>query len=44
VEAFDDAVGLRPLHPCRAVLDLLQLQLKLVGMLIGPSTERATIV
>jgi hypothetical protein len=29
VEAFNDPVGLQPLHPCRAMLDFLQLQTRL---------------
>lgn len=37
VEALDDAVGLRTLHPGRAVLDLLQLQEEFVGVLVGPA-------
>jgi hypothetical protein len=33
VEALDDAVGLRPLHPCRAVPDLATLQTLRVALL-----------
>jgi hypothetical protein len=44
VEAFDNAVGLRPLDPCGAVVDLFKLQEQLVRMLVGPATELAAIV
>ena len=43
VEALDDAVGLRPLHTGRAVLDVLKLQEQLVGMLVRPSAELASV-
>lgn len=43
VEALDDAVRLRPLHPGRAVLDLLQLEEQFVRVLVGPSAELAAV-
>jgi len=39
VEALDDAVGLRALDPCGAVLDVFELQEQLVRVLVGTPTE-----
>lgn len=44
MQALDDAVGLRPLDPGLAVLDALELQEQLVGMLVGPAAELAAVV
>lgn len=44
MQAFDDAVRLRALDPGGAVLDLLQLEEQLVGVLVGSSAELATVV
>lgn len=44
VQPLDDAVGLRPLHPCGAVVDVLELQEQLVGMLVGPAAELPAVV
>ena len=44
VEALDEAVGLGPPHLGRAVLDVLQLQEELVGMLVRPAAVLAPVV
>ena len=44
IQSLDDAVGLRTLDPSGAVLDLLQLQEQLIGMLIRPAAELAAVV
>lgn len=44
VEALDDAVGLRALHPGGSMLDLLQLQEEFVWVLVGSATELAAVV
>src|SRR5271166_1154933 len=44
VQALDDAVGLRTFDPRGAVLDLLQLQEQLVGVLVRSAAKLAAIV
>jgi len=44
MEAFDNAVGLWPLHTGLAVLDALELQEQFVGMAVGPAAELSTVV
>jgi len=41
MEALDDAIGLRALDPCLAVLNVLELQEQLIGMAIRPAAELA---
>ena len=44
MEALDDAVGLRPLHAGLAVLDALELEEQLVGMVVHAASELAAVV
>lgn len=44
VQAFDEAVTLRPAYACGAVLDLLQLQEQLIGVLVFPAAVLAAVV
>ena len=44
VQALYEAVGLRPPHLGRAVLDLLELQEQLIRVAIGPATELAAVM
>ena len=44
VEAFDNPVGLRPLHVGVPVLDPLQLEEQLVGVAVGSTAELPAIV
>ena len=44
VQALDDAVGLRPLHPGLAMLDVIQLEEEFVGVLVLAPAELASVV
>ena len=44
VQPLDDAVGLRPLHPGGAMVDVLELQEQLVGVLVGAAAELPVVV
>lgn len=44
VQPLDDTIGLRSLHPCGAVGNVLELQEQLVGVLVGATAELPAIV